>query len=58
MNADLLQGWPTRLRSLPLGSTRRIYYHEEMGDALAETRNGFAGDPGVRGVVVTGERES
>ena len=37
-----------------LGSAKRIYFDEEMGDALTAVLEGFAGDPGVRVVVVTG----
>ena len=37
-----------------LGSARRIYFDEEMGDALTEALEGFAGDPDVRVVIVTG----
>jgi len=36
------------------GSTRRIYFDEEMGDALTAALDGFAGDANVRVVVVTG----
>src|SRR3989442_15056572 len=39
---------------ITLGSTRRIYFDEEMGDALTEALDGFAGDAGVRVVAVTG----
>lgn len=39
---------------IKLGSARRIYFDEEMGDALTETLDGFAGDTNVRVVVVTG----
>ena len=35
-------------------SARRIYFDEEMGDALTEALRGFAGDANVRVVVVTG----
>src|SRR5216684_1070972 len=55
MNADVLT---TRVADgiavITLGSTRRIYFDEEMGDALTEALDGFAGDPNVRVVVVTG----
>lgn len=33
----------------PLGSARLIYFDAEMGDALTEALNGFAGDADVRG---------
>jgi enoyl-CoA hydratase/carnithine racemase len=55
MNADVLT---TRLADgiavITLGSARRIYFDEEMGDALTEALDGFAGDASVRIVVVTG----
>src|SRR5690349_13229549 len=55
MNADVLT---TRVADgiavITLGSTRRIYFDEEMGEALTEALDGFAGDPNVRVVVVTG----
>ncbi len=37
-----------------LGSASRIYFDEEMGDALTGALEEFAGDPDVRVVVVTG----
>jgi enoyl-CoA hydratase len=37
-----------------LGSARRIYFDQEMGDALTEALDGFADDPNIRAVVVTG----
>src|ERR1700730_6855766 len=39
---------------ITLGSAKRIYFDEEMGDALTEALDGFAGDANVRVVVVTG----
>jgi enoyl-CoA hydratase/carnithine racemase len=39
---------------ITLGSAKRIYFDEEMGDALTEALDGFAGDASVRVVVVTG----
>jgi enoyl-CoA hydratase len=39
---------------LTLGSANRIYFGAEMGDALTEALGGFAGDPNVRVVIVTG----
>src|ERR1700730_6345420 len=55
LNADVLT---TRVADgiavIMLGSARRIYFDEEMGDALTETLDGFAGDANVRVVVVTG----
>jgi hypothetical protein len=45
MNADVLT---TRIADgiavTTLGSARRIYFDEEMGNALTETLDGFAGD--------------
>jgi enoyl-CoA hydratase len=37
-----------------LGSANRIYFDEEMGDALTVALEGFAGDRRIRVVVVTG----
>src|SRR5438093_6888367 len=55
MNADVLT---TRVADgiavITLGSPRRIYFDQEMGDALSEALDGFAGDAKVRVVVVTG----
>jgi hypothetical protein len=55
MNADVLT---TRVADgiavITLGSARRIYFDEEMGDALTQALEGFAGDTNVRVVVVTG----
>src|SRR5260370_14631037 len=55
MNADVLT---TRIAGgiavITLGSAKRIYFDEEMGDALTEALDGFAGDANVRVVVVTG----
>src|SRR5437868_14885633 len=55
MNADVLA---TRaadgIAVITLGSARRIYFDEEMGDALTEALDGFAGDPNVRVVIVIG----
>lgn len=39
---------------ITLGSPRRIYFDEEMGDALTAALDRFAGDATVRVVVVTG----
>src|SRR5437879_13338536 len=54
-NADVLT---TRVANgiavITLGSARRIYFDDEMGDALTEALDGFAGDANVRVVVVTG----
>jgi enoyl-CoA hydratase/carnithine racemase len=55
MNADVLT---TRVADgiavITLGSARRIYFDAEMGNALTEALDGFAGDAKVRVVVVTG----
>src|SRR2546427_3507775 len=54
-NADVLT---TRVANgiavITLGSARRIYFDDEMGDALTEALDRFAGDANVRVVVVTG----
>jgi enoyl-CoA hydratase/carnithine racemase len=55
MNADLLT---TRLADgiavIRLGSASRIYFDDEMGDALTEALEELAGDANVRVVIVTG----
>jgi len=55
MNTDVLT---TRLADgiavITLGSAKRIYFDGETGDALTEALDEFAGDPGVRVVIVTG----
>jgi len=55
MNADVLS---TRvidgIAVITLGSARRIYFDDEMGNALTEALDGFAGDANIRVVVVTG----
>jgi enoyl-CoA hydratase/carnithine racemase len=55
MNADVLT---TRVADgiaiITLGSARRIYFDQEMGDALTEALEGLAGDAKVRVVVITG----
>src|SRR5947207_14595922 len=55
MNADVLT---TRVADgiavITLGSPRRIYFDQEMGDALTEALDGFAGDAKIRVVVITG----
>ncbi len=55
MNADVLA---TRVADgiavITIGSARRIYFDEEMGDQLTEALDGFAGDADVCVVVVTG----
>jgi hypothetical protein len=55
MNADVLTTRASGgVAAITLGSARRIYFDEEMGDALTEALDGFAGDADVRVVVVTG----
>jgi len=55
MNADVLAtSVDNGIAVATLGSAKRIYFDEEMGDALTAVLEGFAGDPGVRVVVVTG----
>src|SRR6185369_2917308 len=55
MNADVLAtSVADGIAVITLGSARRIYFDEEMGDALTEALDGFAGDANVRVVVVTG----
>src|SRR5256885_16286256 len=39
---------------ITLASAKRIYFDAEMGDALTEALDGFAGDPNVRVVIVIG----
>src|SRR6202041_256864 len=55
MNPDVLT---TRaadgIAVITLGSAKRIYFDAEMGDALTEALDGFAGDPNFRVVIVTG----
>jgi enoyl-CoA hydratase/carnithine racemase len=55
MNTDVLT---TRVADgiavITLGSAKRIYFDAEMGDALTEALDGFAGDANVRVVVITG----
>ena len=55
MNADVLTARVTDgIAVIILGSARRIYFDEEMGDALTEALDGFAGNANVRVVVITG----
>jgi enoyl-CoA hydratase len=39
---------------ITLGSAKRIYFDAEMGDALTQALEEFAGDPHIRVVIVTG----
>src|ERR1700746_1033867 len=55
MNADVLTTTVADgIAVITLGSARRIYMDDEMGVALTEALDGFAGDAKVRVVVVTG----
>src|SRR2546428_11417870 len=55
MNADVLTtSAADAIAVITLGSAKRIYFDAEMGDALTEALDGFAGDPNVRVVIVTG----
>jgi enoyl-CoA hydratase/carnithine racemase len=55
MNADVLT---TRVADgiavITVGSSRCIYFDEQMGDALTAALDKFAGDPNIRVVIVTG----
>src|SRR5258706_67507 len=55
MNADILT---TKVADgiavITLGSAKRIYFDADMGDALTEALDQFAGDAKVRVVVITG----
>ena len=55
MNTDVLTaGEADGIAVVTLGSPKRIYFDAEMGDALTETLDRFAGDTKVRVVVITG----
>jgi len=55
LNADILTASVTDgIAVVRLGNARRIYFDDEMGEALTEALEGFAGDPNVRVVVMTG----
>ena len=55
MNADVLTARVADgIAVITLGSAKRIYFDAEMGDALTGALEGFAGDPKVRVVIVTG----
>jgi enoyl-CoA hydratase/carnithine racemase len=43
-----------RIAIITLGNASRVYFDAEVGDALTEALDGFAGDANVRVVVVTG----
>src|SRR6266852_4835030 len=55
MNADVLTTKVTGgIAVITLGNPKRIYFDAEMGDALTEALDQFAGDAKVRVVVITG----
>ncbi|SRR6266436_5043063 len=55
MNTDVLSTKVTEgIAVISLGSAKRIYFDAEMGDALTESLQEFAGDPNIRVVIVTG----
>src|SRR5580700_10679723 len=55
MNTDVLTTKVTEgIAVITLGSAKRMYFDAEMGDALTESLQEFAGDPKVRVVIVTG----
>jgi enoyl-CoA hydratase/carnithine racemase len=43
-----------RIAIITLGSPKRIYFDAEMGDGLIAALDGYAGDPNIRTVVLTG----
>src|SRR5579863_6823181 len=55
MNADVLTTKVTEgIAVIILGSAKRMYFDAEMGDALTDSLQEFAGDPNIRVVIVTG----
>jgi enoyl-CoA hydratase/carnithine racemase len=55
MNADVLTtSVENAIAVITLGSAKRIYFDEEMGDSLTAALEELAGNPAVRVVVVTG----
>jgi enoyl-CoA hydratase/carnithine racemase len=55
MNADVLStDVKDSIAVIKLGSARRIFFDEEMGDALTAALEEFAGDKSIRVVVITG----
>jgi len=55
MNADVLTtNVENAIAVITLGSAKRIYFDEEMGDSLTAALEELAGNPAVRVVVVTG----
>src|SRR5258707_12676957 len=54
MNADVLSTKVTEgIAVITLGSAKRMYFDAEMGDALTENLQEFAGNPNIRVVIVT-----
>src|SRR6202790_4492669 len=55
MNNEVLTTKVTNgIAVITLGSEKRMYFDQAMGDALTESLERFAGDPTVRAVIVTG----
>jgi enoyl-CoA hydratase/carnithine racemase len=55
MNTDVLATKVVEgIAVITLGSAKRMYFDSEMGDALTESLQEFAGDPDIRVVIVTG----
>src|SRR5712671_4865105 len=55
MNTDVLTTKVTEgIAVITLGSPKRMYFDAEMGDMLTEKLQEFAGDPGIRVVILTG----
>ena len=55
MNADVLSTKVSEgIAVITLGSAKRMYFDAEMGDALTESLQEFAGDPNIRVLIVTG----
>src|ERR1700731_119130 len=55
MNNEVLTTKVTNgIAVIALGSEKRMYFDQAMGDALTESLERFAGDPKVRVVIVTG----
>jgi enoyl-CoA hydratase/carnithine racemase len=55
MNADVLTTKVSDgIAVITLGSAKRIYFDAEMGEALTEALDQFAGDASIRVVVITG----
>jgi enoyl-CoA hydratase len=55
MNTDVLTASAKDgIALITMGSPQRIHFDEEMGEALTEALDGFAGDASVRVVIVTG----